>query len=85
MIPTELAEQVRAEVRSLKTAQEQFLRTYQQLCAHHGGAGWRNDKDIHVTFYHVRGEVIPIMEKAGLDHKSVQDLCSWAEKTILHR
>jgi len=69
----------------LKVSQEQFMQTYRRLCAHHGGAGWRSDKDIDVIFYHVRGEIIPIMEEAGMDHEAVQALCWWAEKLIMHR
>jgi hypothetical protein len=85
MIPTDLAEQVRAEVRRFKEVQDQFLQTYQRLCAHHGGAGWRNDKEVEVVLHHVRGEVIPVMEQAGMDARSVQALCAWAERLLMHR
>ena len=33
MIPNELAEQVRAEVKILKEGQDKFLQTYKRLCA----------------------------------------------------
>ena len=59
--------------------------TCERLCAHHGGPGWRDDKDIHVTFYHVRGELVPVMGQAGMDPRTVEMLCSWAEKAVLHR
>jgi hypothetical protein len=85
MIPADLAEQVRSEVKRFKEVQDQFLQTYQRLCAHHGGARWKDDKDVHVTFYHVRGEIIPMMEQAGMDARAVQALCAWAETTVLHR
>ena len=85
MIPADLAEQVRAEVGRFKELQDQFLQTYQRLCAHHGGPRWRDEEETEVVFYHVRGEIMPIMEQAGLDHKAVQALCSWAEGLIMHR
>jgi hypothetical protein len=85
MIPADLAEQLRAEAKRLKELQDQFLQTYRRLCAHHGGPDWQKDKDIDVTFYHVRGEVIPVLEQAGMDARSVQALCAWAEKMVLHR
>lgn len=84
MIPDELAEQVREEVKSLRQVQERFLQTYRQLCDRHGGADWRK-KEMEMTFHRVRSEVIPIMEHAGMDDKAVQALCSWAEKLLIHR
>jgi hypothetical protein len=85
MIPADLAEQLRAEVGRFKELQDQFLRTYERLCVHHGGSAWRNDKDVEVVLYHVRGEVIPVMEQAGLDPNAVQALCAWVERLLTRR
>ncbi len=82
MIPTELADQVRAEVKGLKEVQDRFLQTYKQLCAHYGGSKWPT-AEIERIFHQTRQEVIPIMEQAGMDHPAVQALCSWAEKLVL--
>jgi hypothetical protein len=84
MITKELAEQVRSEVKRLSEVQDQFLQTYKQLCLQHGGPQW-NGKDVEVVFHHVRREIIPIMEEAGMDHQAVQALCSWAERRVLSR
>ena len=84
MIPADLAEQVRAEVGRFKEVQDQFLQTYRRLCAHHGGSRWRNEEETEVVFYHVRGEIIPMMEQAGMDHRAVQALCCWAEELVMH-
>jgi hypothetical protein len=84
MIPKELADQVRTEIKRMKEAQEQFLQTYQRLCVHHGGPEWRTD-DIETVFHHVRKEVIPIMQQVGMEPKPVQALCSWAEKLIMNQ
>ena len=81
MIPNELAEQLRAEVTSLKELQSKFLQTYKRLCVHDGGPEWRK-APIEKVFHHVRKEIIPIMEQAGMDHQEVQALCSWAEKLV---
>jgi len=78
MIPEDLAEQVRTQVKQLKELQDTFLQTYKQLCVHFGGAKWPKSK-IEMVLHRVRSEVIPIMEQAGLDQKAVQALCSWAE------
>jgi hypothetical protein len=83
MIPEELAEQVRAEVKQLKQVQDQFLQTYKQLCAHFGGPEWRKTEEM--VFHRVRREVIPSMEQAGLDPKAIQALCSWAEGLAVSR
>jgi hypothetical protein len=85
MIPADLADQLRDEVRRLKDVQDQFLQTYERLCLHHGGPAWRNDKDVETVFHHVRREVIPVMEQAGMDHRAVQALCAWAERLLTHR
>ena len=85
MITGELAEQVRSEVRRLKEVQEQFLQTYKQLCVHYGGPEWRRDEDIESVFHLVRKEIIPVMEKAGMDSKQVQALCSWAAKLVMEQ
>jgi len=84
MIPNELADQVRAEVKQMKEAQEKFLQTYQQLCLHDGGPEWKKGPT-EVVFHHVRREIIPIMEQAGMDDRAVQALCSWAEKLVMTR
>ena len=85
MIPADLAEQVRAEVGRFKELQDQFLQTYQRLCAHHGGPQWQNAKEPEVVFYHVRSDLMPVMEQAGMDHNAVQALCHWAEGLVMHR
>ncbi len=79
-----LTDQVRAEVQRLKEVQEQFLQTYRQLCLHHGGPDWTKKAPTEMVFHYVRRQVIPIMEEAGMDHRAVQALCSWAEKLVLH-
>jgi hypothetical protein len=79
MITKELAEKVRSEVRQLKSVQDEFLQTYKQLCVHLGGREWGKGK-IELVFHRVRSEIIPIMEEVGMDQKSVQALCSWAER-----
>jgi hypothetical protein len=84
MIPNELAKQVQMEVKHLKEEQDKFLETYRRLCVHFGGPEWQKE-EIEVVMHHVRREVIPIMEQAGLEHQAVQALCSWAEKLLLHR
>ena len=83
MMTKELADQLRAEVAQLKAVHDQFLRTYRQLCLHYGGPQW-NGKDSEVVFHRVRGEIIPTMEEADMDDKSVQALCSWAERRVLN-
>jgi hypothetical protein len=85
MIPNDLAEQLRAEVKLLKEGQDKFLETYKRLCVHYGGANWRKDKDIETIFYHVRREIIPLMEQAGMESKQVQALCSWAAKLAMEQ
>jgi hypothetical protein len=85
MIPSELAEQVRAEVKLLKEGQDKFLETYKRLCVHYGGPDWRRDKDIETVFHHVRKEIMPVMERAGMDSKEVQALCSWAAKLAMEQ
>jgi hypothetical protein len=79
VITKDLAEQVRSEVRPLKAALETFLNTYKKLCVQLGGPEWGKGK-IELVFHNVRSEIIPIMEEVGMDPKSVQALCSWAER-----
>lgn len=83
MIPNELTEQLRAEVKLLKEGQDKFLQTYKRVCASLSGPDWRREKDIESVFYHVRKEVIPVMEQAGMESKQVQALCSWAAKLAM--
>ena len=85
MIPRELAEQVRMEVERLNEVQDKFLQTYKRICAHLSGPDWRKEKDIESVFYHVRREIIPIMEQAGMDSKQVQALCSWAANLVMEQ
>ena len=85
MIPNDLAEQLRAEVKLLKEGQDKFLDTYKRLCVHFSGPHWRHEKDIESVFYHVRKEIIPIMEKAGMESKQVQALCSWASNLAMEQ
>jgi hypothetical protein len=84
MIPNELAEQVRLEIKRLKDVTEDFLQTYQRLCIHHGGADWMR-KESELVFHRVRSDIIPIMEQLGMDQASVQALCSWAERLLSAR
>ena len=84
MIPKEFSDQIQAEVASLKKGQDQFLETYKKLCAHCGEGEWPR-KEFEMIFHRVRREVIPIMEQAGMDHASVQGLCSWAERQVLRQ
>jgi len=83
MLSTEMADQVSAEVRRLKEAQDQFLQTYQKLCVHCAGTEWQKGKT-ELVLHHVRMEIIPIMEEAGMDARSIQALCAWAEKHGVH-
>ena len=85
MIPSELAEQVRAEVKLLKERQDRFLQNYKRLCVHYGGPKWRSEEDIESVFHYVRKEIIPVMEQAGMDSKQVQALCSWAAKLVMEQ
>ena len=66
-----------------REVQDKFRETYRQLCLHYGGERWQ--KEIETLFHQVRREVIPLMEEAGLDHHSVQALCSRAERLVLTR
>jgi hypothetical protein len=84
MIPRELADQVRAEVKQLKQVQEDFLQTYLKLCAHYGGPRWHKDYT-EVVSHQIRLEIIPIMEQAGMEPRAVQALCSWAETVAMQR
>jgi hypothetical protein len=83
MIPNEQAEQLRSEIKRLKEAQDDFLQTYKRLCIHYGGAEWLRQSD--PVLHSVRSDVIPVMEQLGMDHESVQALCSWAERLICRR
>jgi hypothetical protein len=82
MLPKELAEQVRAEVKGLKEAQDKFLRTYKQIVVHYGGAEWRR-MESETLQHHVRQAIIPVMEQEGMEAKAIQALCSWAERQVL--
>jgi hypothetical protein len=84
MIPNELADQVRTEIKSLMEEQDRFLQTYERLCVHFGGPKWQKE-GIEVIFHQVRREIIPIMEQVGMDHKAVQALCSWAERRAMNQ
>jgi hypothetical protein len=84
MIPSELAEQIRDEVKSLKEGQDRFLQTYKRLCVHYGGPEWQR-KDVETVFHNVRKEIIPVMERAGMDRKEVQALCAWAAKLVMEQ
>jgi hypothetical protein len=84
MIPNELAQQIRDEVKRLKEGQDKFLQTYKRLCAHYGGADWQKE-DVETVFHHVRKEIIPVMEQAGMESKQVQALCSWAAKLVMEQ
>jgi hypothetical protein len=84
MIPKELADQVQSEVKRLKEVQDQFIQTYIQLCIHYGGRKWQKDHT-EVISHQIRGEIIPIMEQAGMDHMAAQAFCSWAEKLVVHK
>ena len=79
MIPQDLAQQVRSQVKRLKAVQDEFLQTYRQLCVHYGGPEWPKKK-VEMVLHRVRSEIIPIMEEAGMDDRSIQALCSWAER-----
>jgi hypothetical protein len=84
MIPQELAEQVRSEIKRLKEVQDAFLQTYQRLCVHHGGPQWQKKKS-EIVFHQTREELIPIMEEHGMDPNAIQAVCSWAERLLLSR
>lgn len=84
MIPQELTEQVRSEVKRLKEVQDQFLQTYKQICVHFGGAKWQKDHN-EVISHQARKEIIPFMEQAGMDPLTAQALCSWAEKLVVQQ
>ncbi len=83
MVSSQLAEQVRSEVKRLKAVQDEFLQTYKRLCVENGGPNWPRE-GIEMVFHRVRKEIIPIMEQAGMEHQAVQALCSWAEKLAMH-
>jgi hypothetical protein len=82
MVPDELTEQVRTEVRRMKEVHGDFLQTYQRLCAHCGGPDWHKKDELERVFHQVRREIVPIMQQAGLDPKDVDALCSWAAKRL---
>ena len=58
MIPSELAEQIRDEVKSLKEGQDRFLQTYKRLCVHFGGPEWQR-KDVETVFRLVKQRDFP--------------------------
>jgi hypothetical protein len=80
-----LAEQVQAGVKLLKEGQDRILQTYKRLCVHYGGPEWRREEDIESVFHHLRKEVIPVMEQAGMNSKQVQAFCSWAAKLVMEQ
>jgi hypothetical protein len=82
MIPKELADQVREEIKSLKEVHDKFSETYKQICVHYGGSDWRR-RELETLFHQVRTVIIPIMENEGMSNKAVQALCSWAERHVL--
>ena len=84
MIPNEVAEQLRSELKRLKDAQSAFLQTYERLCIHHGGPNWLRKKT-EMVLHAVRSDVIPVMKQLGMDDQSVQALCSWAENLLSRR
>ena len=84
MIPNEVAEQLRSELKRLKDAQAAFLQTYERLCIHHGGPNWLRKKT-EMVLHAVRSDVIPVMKQLGMDDQSVQALCSWAENLLSRR
>ncbi len=60
----------------------EILADLQATLHHFGGPDWRNE-EIEIVFHHVRKEIIPVMEQAGMDHNAVQALCSWAAKLVM--
>jgi hypothetical protein len=82
MIPNELAEQVREEIKGLKEVHDRFAETYKRICVHFGGSDWRRG-ELETLFHQVRTVIIPIMELEGMNNKAVQSLCSWAERHVL--
>jgi hypothetical protein len=84
MIPKELTEQLQNEVKRLKEAGDEFLKTYTRLCVHSGGPQWQKESS-ETVFHRVRSEVIPVMEQAGMDHQAVQAFCAWAERLVKSR
>lgn len=82
MITKELTDQLKMEVKILKAEQDKFLQTYKLLCIHNGGPEWKKGH-IETVLHHVRKEVIPVMEQAGMEAKSVEALCSWAETLLM--
>ncbi|HWG47864.1 MAG TPA: hypothetical protein VN688_34185 [Gemmataceae bacterium] len=83
MVPNELVEQVRTEVKRLNEVQADFLQTYKQLCLHYGGPQWQ-EEGIEGVFHNVRKEIIPIMRQSGMDAKDLDALCSWAAKRLMN-
>ena len=83
MVPHELVEQLRTEVKRLNEVQTDFLQTYKQLCVHYGGSEWRKE-EIEGIFHNVRKEIVPIMRQSGMDSKDVDALCSWAAKRLMN-
>ena len=83
MITPELAEQVKSEVERLKKAQDEFLQTYKKLCVSFGAEEWEKAR-VEIVFHRVRREIIPIMERSGMDHAAVQALCKWAEQLVMN-
>lgn len=81
MMPNELTEQLRSEIKNLKGAQEAFLKTVEALCKYHGGPNGLRKKS-EMVFHRVRSDIIPMMEQAGMDQWSAQALCSWAEQMV---
>ena len=84
MIPDEFAEPLRLEIKRLKEAQEGFLEIFGRLCNYHGGPnGLRKKREM--VLHRVRADIIPVMQQFGMDQRSVQALCVWAEDLIAKR
>lgn len=84
MIPDELAEHMRSRIQCLKEAQGAFMETLERLCEYHGGPNGLRKKS-EMVFHRVRCDIVPIMEKLGMDQRSIEALCTWAEHLITKR
>ena len=80
----ELADQVRMDVKDLKAVQDRFLQTYKRILVQCGGPEWRKFESETLQHF-VRAAIIPIMEQEGMDAKSVQALCGWAERQVISK
>ena len=84
MLPDEFAEPLRSEIKRLKEAQDAFLETFGRLCDYHGGPSGLRKKS-EMVFNRVRADIIPVMHQLGMDQRSAQALCMWAEDLIAKR